>query len=335
MEESTIRPDHSLSTSKLIMLWGFSECALGGFLHALQVPFSGLILAGLAVVIICCLAIYSEHPGRDILYGTLVAMSVKLALSPHTPVTAYVAVAFQGGLGALLTTLPLPRKIAFPLFGALALLESGLQKVFILIILFGQDVWASVEQYFESLLPWSTQHGVSLVLGVVIIYSAIYSIWGAMLGWWAVGLPERIQQIQIVHQLKSISEFPDYKKKTRKLKKGIIVLFILYILVVVFALTQLSSKHLLVVLLRPLVVLILWYLLINPMVKWLIGKLLAKRSNMLSREISQVQQEIPALKRNVLAAYAYATDNYSGIARIKYFISALIYLVCLHDTTQS
>ena len=88
-----------LSVSKLIALWAFSESALGGILHAFQFPFSGILLAGFAVTIICAIGYYSEKPSADILYGTMIAIAVKLTLSPHSPVTAYIAVAFQGFCG--------------------------------------------------------------------------------------------------------------------------------------------------------------------------------------------------------------------------------------------
>lgn len=146
------KEDVKLSVAKLIALWAFSECALGGILHAFQFPFSGLLLAGFAVTIITIIGYTSEKPSADILYGTIVAIAVKLALSPHSPVTAYVAVGFQGVLGALFFKFQRHNKFCYILFGSIALLESAIQKVLTLTIIFGNALWKSIDTTANQLV---------------------------------------------------------------------------------------------------------------------------------------------------------------------------------------
>ncbi|MEO5572384.1 MAG: hypothetical protein ABIT08_02485, partial [Bacteroidia bacterium] len=91
---------HSENTLRITALWAFSEALLGGILHALQVPFAGLVLSAFAVICISALAVSDYHRGK-ILKATLLVVIVKALLSPHTPVAAYFAVFLQGLFGEL------------------------------------------------------------------------------------------------------------------------------------------------------------------------------------------------------------------------------------------
>ncbi len=49
---------NSNAITKLILLWAFSESALGGMLHALRIPLTGLFVGGSAVIFISLIAHY-------------------------------------------------------------------------------------------------------------------------------------------------------------------------------------------------------------------------------------------------------------------------------------
>src|SRR5258705_13134205 len=86
---------------RIITLWVLCEAMLGGVIHALKIPVSGLIVGSAAVICICLIAYYI--PGKAVIIkATIIVAIFKMILSPQAPVLAYLAVFFQGGMGELL-----------------------------------------------------------------------------------------------------------------------------------------------------------------------------------------------------------------------------------------
>ena len=84
--------------TNLTALWAFSESFLGGILHALKVPFKGMIVGNIAVMIITFMANFTFQKGM-ILKAGIISIILKAILSPHTPVTAYLSVFLQALIG--------------------------------------------------------------------------------------------------------------------------------------------------------------------------------------------------------------------------------------------
>lgn len=330
MDRKVATLNTKVSVPKLIALWAFSECSLGGLLHAFQVPFSGFWLAAIAVTIICCMIMFSENAVRDILYRTGIAIAVKLALSPHSPLTAYVAVGFQGILGALIARLPLRNIIRFPLFGALALLESGIQKIIILTIVFGNNLWQSIDSLAQSLFPSIDS---SFSFGAIIIYSMIYTCWGMIVGYWATGLPRRFTELAKSNY--DWMQIPtETRSKNRRWKWSLWLFPVAYLLLVYWVIFHTKQHHAWMLLLRPVIIIGLWYLFLNNFLKVILSKLVRHSQSKNIRYIDNFQNEISDFTFRTRLAYHYANSNYSGINKLKYFISAMIYLICIYDQAQ-
>ena len=129
-------------------MWALAEVGLGGALHAFRLPLTGLLVGSSAVILLALLAEAARRDGqpirRTLLTATAVVLSVKAAASPHSPVGAYLAVAFQGGLAALV--LPILGRSAGPLvLGVVALAESAVQRVLVMTVLFGAAFWDAVD----------------------------------------------------------------------------------------------------------------------------------------------------------------------------------------------
>ena len=112
MNSETIIPYNKMNNSIIIWritaLWGFSESALGGILHAFKIPVTGLFVGSAAVIFITLIA-YFSHETSDtllrkgtILKATFTVLIIKGFVSPYTPVTAYFAVLLQGFMGEIL-----------------------------------------------------------------------------------------------------------------------------------------------------------------------------------------------------------------------------------------
>jgi hypothetical protein len=94
--------DRDRAVERLTALWALNEAGLGGLIHALRVPFTGIVVGSTAVVLIALIAFFAERKAKAILKATVIVLLVKAAASPHTPLPAYAAVSFQGLAGALL-----------------------------------------------------------------------------------------------------------------------------------------------------------------------------------------------------------------------------------------
>jgi chromate transport protein ChrA len=95
-----LQDDEKLFSLRIIALWAFSESAFGGILHALAIPFRGLFIASAAVLFISMIGLFGKS-NREILKATLIVILIKAVVSPHSPLTAYLAVSLQGLLGFL------------------------------------------------------------------------------------------------------------------------------------------------------------------------------------------------------------------------------------------
>jgi ABC-type thiamin/hydroxymethylpyrimidine transport system permease subunit len=92
--EETFSPERPVYY-RLIALWVMVEAVLGGMIHGLKLPVSGLIVGSCAVLCICLIAYYVPARGA-ILKATVVVAIFKMMLSPQSPPAAYLAVFFQG-----------------------------------------------------------------------------------------------------------------------------------------------------------------------------------------------------------------------------------------------
>src|SRR5437588_263127 len=134
---------------RLIALWVVCEGVLGGIMHGLNVPFSGMIVAGAAVICICLIGYYVPVKGA-ILRATIIVAIFKLMLSPHTPPAAYTAVFFQGLIGQLLFFNHRFFSVSCILLGMLALVESAVQRVVVLTVLYGTNFWNAVNEFIRK-----------------------------------------------------------------------------------------------------------------------------------------------------------------------------------------
>ena len=189
--------DYNISVLKITALWAFSESAFGGILHALVIPFRGLFISSAAVLFISLIALFSKS-SKDILKSTLIVILIKALVSPHTPLTAFFAVSIQGLVGYLIF---LPKKffrISAFVLGILILFFSGVQKIVILTVLFGNTLWKSINiftkqvlnEYLNIGINESVNYGYLLILAYVSIHIAA----GIFIGFYAGLLPKKINK---------------------------------------------------------------------------------------------------------------------------------------------
>ena len=137
-EEKILRAP-AVTAWRLTAMWGFSEAAFGGILHAFKIPFTGIFVGGAAVIFISLIAYYSPNK-TQIIKSTFVVLLIKGMVSPHTPITAHLAVLMQGLIGQALFYSRSYYKTSAFILGVVTLLLSGMQKIIIVTLVFGNTI---------------------------------------------------------------------------------------------------------------------------------------------------------------------------------------------------
>lgn len=314
---------------RLTALWAMNEAALGGFLHLFRTPFSGLILASIAVILISLIAYVSTHPSREIMKALMIVLIIKLTLSPHSPITAYIAVAFQGIVGALLFSF-LPFRIAALLLGVLGLIESVFQKLLTLTLLFGMPLWEAVDAFvlhvgkLVGMGPGTDSNG---SMWVISFYVGLYALTGLLVGWKIGGLPDKLNKMMqrlTVPDLSDIDETLSSSKRRKSFwqsKKFKFFVGVILFLVLIYFLVPEASVYLKPVYLfaRVAIILLLWYFIVSPILMKALQKFLNKKESTYSEDVKKALSLIPSFKALMQKAWEGAQEL-KGIKRIKQFL---------------
>ena len=181
-----------------IAFWAFVESGLGGMMHAFHLPFTGIFIGGAAVVTLGAIA--HSHRSKygsaglmkQLLSATAWVMAVKLMVSPHSPPTSYIAVGFQGLWAACCYQLIPSHRWASVVFAVMAMLESALQKMLLLFLIFGSDFWESVSIWMKSVAKQLDFAPIQLEQ-LVVAYVLLYAAWGLFLGLRLGSWPKRLE----------------------------------------------------------------------------------------------------------------------------------------------
>jgi nucleoside-triphosphatase THEP1/ABC-type thiamin/hydroxymethylpyrimidine transport system permease subunit len=302
---------------RLIALWVLNEAMLGGIIHGLKIPVSGLIVGGCAVICICLIGWYVPKKGA-ILKATLIVAVFKMMLSPQAPPPAYIAVFFQGLMGELLFWNRRFFKLSCLLLAMLSLLESGLQRILVLTILYGNDLWKVINDFINGLTKQKTATNYSLLIGGG--YVLLHLIAGLVVGWWASILPGRIAKWNKEEGNKIIisddgrASLPVMVKRKKQLKKGLLIVWIL--LIVLYAQsyfkigTPLLPSHIsLKILLRSVIIVLSWYFIVGPLLKKLLHYWLQKKKTRSQQDVREVLQLLPATKELITQSWRRSANK--------------------------
>ena len=298
-------------------------------MHALKIPFTGFFLGGFAIVVITLIAFESPKPFKVILQATLLVMLVKVAASPHSPPMAYIAVGFQGLIGAVLFSVIPFFRLAACLFGMIALFESAVQKFLVTTLIFGKSIWEALDAFVASVLKdLSLFNDFSFSIWLVVIYTGVYVIWGCIVGWWASGLPKVLHEKQehLLLSYNNLSPTTTIHSTQTKRKFGykwIASLLLLFFIVAVFMMQGSGSKAW-YVLGRTIAALLILFYIINPLIKRLMTRWLNKQQQSKSSELTSVLTSIPELRTHIAPAMQLAREQHTGIGIYRAFVVNLI-----------
>ena len=327
--------DRRRAVERLTALWALNEAGLGGLIHALRVPFTGIVVGSTAVVLIALIAFFAERRARAILKATVVVLLVKAAASPHTPLPAYVAVSFQGLAGALLFgCLPSLRAGAL-LLGVLALGQGAVQKLVVMSLLYGRSLWDSVDAVGRWILEkmGGGSGALSPTGWFLVVYLGYYALAGLATGWLAGAIPR-----EIAAALKNPRPAPatlgdapplplpppPRKRWWRRtpFKTGLVLLILVAVLVWVHP-GQEGWLRGLRAFARAGVVLAIWMWLVRPLGAALLRRFRRREQSIYGADVERALAQFPSLRLAAATAWR-ASAAVGGFRRWKKFLVELV-----------
>jgi hypothetical protein len=288
---------------RLIALWVVCEAFMGGIIHGLKLPVSGLIVGGAAVICICLIAWYYPVRGA-ILRATIIVAIFKMMLSPQSPMPAYIAVFFQGLVAEAIFINKGSYRFNCLLFAILALVESGVQRLLVMTLVFGMDIWKAINIFINGITGEENITNYSYYLAA--IYVLMHFIAGIAIGWFAGKIPneekafffERKFIIPWGEEENNIQPTPQKKKHTKWI---LIIIYIilagLFIQSAVFPENAILPSNMIIkLILRSTLIIFSWVLIINPLLKGLLYRWLEKKKSAAGEEIKEITRLIPSMQ---------------------------------------
>lgn len=311
---------------KLTFLWAFAESGLGGLLHGFKLPITGFVLGAFSVIIISLIAYFSEKPFKDIVQATLMVVVIKFTVSPHSPLPAYVAVLFQGVLGALIFQTAKHGAWSVMVFSILVLLESAIQKPLVATVLFGTELWIALDELMNRVFSFvGIAGGENFSLRFLLAYLFVYLAWALVVGRWAYQLPYQLQNIQ-PEKMKGMpieTMSPMMKSKSSK----VVYLLLTIIVLAALALYLLQNSNPWVYLLRTTIVLFIVYLVMVPVIKWGLAKFTAKHNSFIQAYLVA----LPNVQTTVQKALSFSSVENTYWKKTTAFVRYLIWLNLMDD----
>lgn len=329
-QHSTIT-GRSLVYYRLVALWVVAEALLGGIIHGLKIPVSGLVVGGCAVICIGLIAWYVPARGV-ILKATLVVAIFKMMLSPQAPAAAYIAVFFQGAFGELLFLNRRFFRLSCMLLAVLAMLESALQRILLLTIVYGNDLWKVINDFINKLTRQTVPANYSLLIAGV--YVLVHLVAGLLIGWWVAGLPQRIARWSKSGKHRIIVEHAspvvpaNHLHRRKWVKKGLFIVWIILVLLYVQSFAGigaplLPSSVILRLLFRSVIIVLTWYFLVGPLLKRWLHRWLQKKKAGSQQDVAQVLQLLPATQALVVQSWRQSAGK-RGWKKIKTCIQTIL-----------
>jgi len=335
---------------RLTALWAVVESGLGGILHAFRLPLTGLVIGGTAVILITLIAHFAEKP-REILRATIIVLIIKALVSPHSPIGAYVAVGFQGVAGWLIYSLARPGYATTLPFALIAMVESAIQKLLMLVLFFGKSLWTAVDSWgawvIRKYFPGHIEESLSLSWTLVAGYVGVYIVGGILVGLLAARVPKAIAKHldDLANQPITFSMDSIYKEVSTPLTKGnkkqrrlfwwIGIAIALGVSIYFSNTTNNALTSALLYLVRTLSIVAVWYFLAGPWLanlfrKWLLGK-----SSHYANELEEVMEVLPQLKQVAKQEFARLSKLHSGFELYRRWLMGVLAISLTLDLSRN
>lgn len=321
---------------KLTALWALNESGLGGFMHVFNSPFTGFIVGGISILLISLIAFYAENKWQAIIKALVIVLIIKMAVSPYSPFAAYIAVSFQAIVGALLLSNFSWKGWILMVLGFVTFIESALQKLIVLTIVYGENLWEAIDIYgywVQGKLNFISETSPTTIL--ISLYLIVYGLGGIFVGIFIKSI------LNIIHQepehsfqlsLDKENSLSNQKKRT-SFKRKVIWVWLITVGAMVLAFAVFGGplfgwEKAIYIVLRSFLVLMLWYLVLGPLLLKLIRNFLSKKESRYQHDITKAMDLFPYF-RQIIAITWKDTNHLKGYQRFKHFMAKGI-SNCIH-----
>ncbi len=294
---------------RLIALWAICEAFGGGILHAFKVPFTGMFINSMAVLCISLIGFHYRKP-RAIFKATIIVCIFKLMLSPHSPPTAYIAVMFQGFLGQLLFTGTSQFTIRTIILAVLSLVESSIQRLLVLVIVYGNSFWEAVDTYLSRLF----EKEVDYIELLAVLYISVHALAGIIAGWYAAKLARiRMDQSLLLPPYLGGSDHPVMPRRKKRIKLLFYIIWAFVIFLYIDSLARPGSSAVtlhrsVMIMVRACAIILSWWLFLSPLIKRLLENIMENQQ----RKNIHVVQAVNSLLPEVLYIFRESWKRSSG-----------------------
>lgn len=320
---------------KLVTLWVITEAFLGGIIHAIKLPISGILVGGGAAICISLIAFYTKS-NTKILVATLLVAIFKMMLSPHSPPPAYIAVFFQGLIGFIIFDKTKFFKIRCLLFTCLSFLESSVQRVLVTTLIYGKNFWVALNQFIQDLTQSNQLTNYAYVL--ISVYILVHILFALILGWYIAKLPNKINEfIPIADNQKISSSLFSQSKKdnSRSYIKWIVFILLtssLYYLSIQGFFHVKMSKQIIEIIFRSTIILSIWKFILGPISTKFIKAFLTKQKGKYSKQIDLINSMLPSMKDTINQAWYQAKNQpISRLRKIDYVVLHTLHHIISDD----
>lgn len=323
--QSLSNTEKSLALKRLTALWAFMECGVGGLMHTFKFPFTGLIVGGFAVLIVTLISKISHDHLSEIFKSLVVVLIVKLSLSPQSPFTAYIAVVFQATLGYWIYMAFNVNKYSIVLLSVVCMLESALQKLLVLTIFFGQDLWTAIDKFINSISTtvFFLNNKASFI--IISVYLSIYAVGGLFIGYLISKLISNdtieYKKIPIVHDQQN--DIKTIKKNKYNKIIGAVLLMIIVCTYLYFYNTKNTFTAILKYILFTTSLIWIWFTIISPFLINTINKLLQSKKEKYKDELIYIFNILPYFKPIFISVWK-ESKQLKGKQRILFFIQNVL-----------
>jgi hypothetical protein len=328
--------DRALAIQRLTALWALNECGLGGVLHALQSPFTGLLVGSIAMICIAMICAFAEHKWSTVMTSLLVVLIIKALVSPHSTPTAYIAVSFQAVTGALIFRY-LPG-LLFPsiFFVTLGLLESAFQRLLTMTILYGNTLWEAIDIWGKWVSEkWNVIIPVSSSKLIIGIYLGIHFFAGILIGIFIYKIIMAVRsnwgesKFQLILNDEDRIDFSKSGKRKNKWKRYVLFLVLMILILLAYTINSEQSDigKGIISIVRSVAILSLWFLFLGPLfISWL-KRFLNKKHQQLSEQVKHTMDIFPQLIW-ILQKSWKSSQQLHGLQRWKSFIlHSILYIL--------
>lgn len=357
--ESVKSRESEIAVFNLTALWGLSEAFAGGILHALRIPFKGMILGSIAVLIITLLSTFSAAKGT-IIKACLVTIIIKALISPYSPPAAYLSVFLQGILGEIFFAGRRNILISSVMLGITTSVISSLQRIVILTVLFGQDLWNTINQFpafivKEFSLNPETIENLNLSVIIIIIYTGIHFVFGIFAGIYSYRIslkviPDSITAFKFNEEiLKELQDKETFELNSKPVKSrnkfhkfSKLIIYCLLIAALIFSYIfsdkgYFDSKSIWIMIIRSLLIMFLWLKVFSPVIMSIFRKKYLTVKNVYSDEAGNIMKLIPHFK--ILTGFCWKVSSEKNsskglLKKISGFILMILSVVITYDFRQ-